>query len=491
RMREALAVLRRSNGSSAYLYELPWYVIIGPPGAGKTTALLNSGLRFPLADKAGAMGGTGGTRYCDWWFTEEAVLIDTAGRYTTQDSDAEADSESWLSFLALLKRHRPRQPVNGVIVALGLDEILTGDEQSLAAHSAAIRDRLRELHEVFRIDVPVYVLFTKADLIAGFTEFFGAFSAARRQKVWGTTFRPGQRRDPTLPQVGTEFDALVRRLSVEVTDRMQDEPDGVSRIAIFGFPAQVAMLRDRVVAVLEGVFGASRYKVNATLRGFYFASGTQEGTPIDQILGAMERAFGPMGHSALSGQGKSYFLHDLLRKVIFAEAGWVTQDRSAVRREAAVRYGILTALVLAMVGLSSVWGWAFYQNRSLMSATAEAATLYEREARAELGRNEIADPDLLTIEPLLQHLRAQHLALAEEGGGLADGFGLGQGRTLAGAARAAYRDGLERHLRPRLMLHLEERIAEDYDENDLMSLYQSVKTYKLLIHQSPEPDNDA
>ena len=76
-----------------FLYELPWYTIIGAPGSGKTTALRNAGLRFPLADQMGeqAVRGVGGTRNCDWWFTDQAVLIDTAGRFVTQDSDAAND----------------------------------------------------------------------------------------------------------------------------------------------------------------------------------------------------------------------------------------------------------------------------------------------------------------------------------------------------------------------------------------------------------------
>ncbi|MGL4231646.1 MAG: type VI secretion system membrane subunit TssM, partial [Casimicrobium sp.] len=72
-----------------YIYQLPWYMFIGAPGSGKTTALVNSGLNFPLADKFGkaALRGVGGTRNCDWWFTNEAVLLDTAGRYTTHESN--------------------------------------------------------------------------------------------------------------------------------------------------------------------------------------------------------------------------------------------------------------------------------------------------------------------------------------------------------------------------------------------------------------------
>ena len=87
KMKDALATLKSASGTKKdYLYDLPWYLLIGPPGSGKTTALINSGLKFPLLRGAApaAIAGVGGTRYCDWWFTEEAVLIDTAGRYTTQ-----------------------------------------------------------------------------------------------------------------------------------------------------------------------------------------------------------------------------------------------------------------------------------------------------------------------------------------------------------------------------------------------------------------------
>ncbi len=92
RMKAAMASLRSARGSRRnYLYNRPWYVIIGPPGAGKTTAILNSGLRFPFADQN--LKGVGGTRNLDFWFADEAVLVDTAGRYTTQDSDRAVDFE--------------------------------------------------------------------------------------------------------------------------------------------------------------------------------------------------------------------------------------------------------------------------------------------------------------------------------------------------------------------------------------------------------------
>lgn len=492
RMTEALEVLKTSSGSKAYLYELPWYVIIGPPGAGKTTALLNSGIKFPLADKGGAVAGVGGTRYCDWWFAEDAVLIDTAGRYTTQDSDAEADRESWLSFLTLLKTHRARQPINGVILAIGLDEIMTADPAALEVHAATLRQRLIETREHLKVDFPVYVLFTKADLVAGFMEYFGAFSVSRRQKVWGATFQTRTRGEPTVQRFAEEFDALVARLSEEVTDRMNEEPDGVARIAIFGFPGQVAMLKDRLQTLLSAVFESSRYKVDANLRGFYFSSGTQEGNPIDQVLGVMQRSFGGVAAGGfMSGKGKSFFLHDLLTKVIFAESGWVSFDRRAVRREAILRYGALAAVALATVAMLGLWGTSFWQNRQLVRTAEAALADYELAAQEELSRTEIADPDPLEIAGMLQMLRDMPLGYGDQGEStpLMERFGLSQRERLRAAATDSYQQALERMFRARLILRLEQQLQDFVTANDVLAVYEALKVYKLLGQVAPKPDD--
>ncbi len=105
RIEKAIKVVTKTHKGKRSLYELPWYVLIGPPGTGKTTVLKQSGLEFPLAESMGtdSVAGVGGTRHCDWWFANKAVLIDTAGRYTTQDSQEKVDSKAWHGFLGLLK----------------------------------------------------------------------------------------------------------------------------------------------------------------------------------------------------------------------------------------------------------------------------------------------------------------------------------------------------------------------------------------------------
>ncbi len=493
KMQEALGVLKKSGGSSS-LYDLPWYIIIGPPGAGKTTAIANSGMEFPLAqDKA--VSGFGGTRNMDFWFAEDAILIDTAGRYTTQDSDLVADRASWDAFLDLLKKTRPNQPVNGVILSFSVEDMMTESPETLARHAETVRARLAELHERLKIDFPVYVMFTKADLIAGFREYFASFSQSRRKLVWGTTFQTADRKAITHEAVPAEFDRLVARLSDEVADRLSEEPDGISRIAIFGLPGQMALLRDNVSDFLRRVFEPTRYKTNAILRGFYFTSGTQEGTPIDQVLGAIQS--GQDGATAfpaafMSGRGKSFFIHDLLKRVVIPEQGWVSHDRKAVQRALLIRSTALTAIALATLGTAGALGYSYWQNLSLVR-TAEAETQgYARAAVDELNRDVISDTDLRPIAPLLDDLKSMPAGYGDsQDPSIWERMGLGQRKRLNAVATDTYSQALERMLRPRLILDLEQRMPQIIAAGEMTQIYRALKVYLLLGKQGETTDDAA
>lgn len=492
RMNDALAALKKSRGGKGgTLYDLPWYIIIGPPGAGKTTALVRSGLKFPLAKghTPEAVAGLGGTRYCDWWFTEDAVLIDTAGRYTTQDSSAKGDRASWLSFLDLLHRTRPRQPINGVLVAISLEDLLTGGAEGVEAHAAVVRARLAELHEHLKVDFPVYVIFTKADLIAGFTEFFGQLTETERQMVWGHTFQTAEKTRNMVSDVPAEFDALVERLNEWVPDRLQEEVAPTARVVLFGFPSQVAAVRGRVVDFLSRVFEPSRFTVNATLRGFYFTSGTQEGTPIDQLIGALSRSFGSqdVAASAYSGRGRSYFLGDLLRKVVIGEAGWVSVNRTAMRRANILRMAAYAGLALAAALLVGLWWTSFLRNSQLIALTNGLTSKYRADAAEVLREPVVADRNFSKVLPLLNALRYLPTGYAsrDEGEPILATFGLSQRPRLRSASETSYRAALERLFRPRLIFRLEEQL--EANRNNPGFIYEALKVYLMLGGRAEAP----
>ncbi len=490
RMQEALGGLKSASGKRRdYLYSRPWYVIIGPPGAGKTTALLNSGLRFPFSDTA--LKGVGGTRNLDFWFADEAVLVDTAGRYTSQDSDSERDRDGWRAFLRLLKKNRPLQPVNGVLVAIGLDELLGADVAKIDQHAATVRRRLQELQQELEVAVPVYVMFTKADLIAGFSEFYDDLDVEGRRAVLGATFPWAQetRLDPA--RLATAFDEMAQALADRTSKRLQDELDARRRGLIVGFPGQIAGLRSRLVRLLEGAFPAQTPEPPAPLRGFYLTSGVQQGSPLDQLLGGVAAVYdAPVRADA---RGRAYFINRLLTDVVIPEAGLVqTSPQARARKALALTLGFAAIAAIALLTLIA-WTFSLTANRTMQNHLLAAAQNSLQEARndgVDLVEVRESDPDLEASLSVLRALRDLPGGYAETRKGVPLGrrFGLYQSSDSR-AAIQAYQQGLQRVLLPRMLLRLE-RVLNDNQATPL-TLYEPLKVYLMLGGQAPALDRAA
>jgi len=494
RMKEALKTLRKSKLGGRSIYQLPWYVIIGPPGAGKTTAIVNSGLKFPLAEKLGmkALGGVGGTRNCDWWFTNEAVLIDTAGRYTTQDSDEDADSQAWSGFLKMLRKFRKRQPINGAIVAISLSDLSMQDAQQRKLHADSIRHRLKELREKLGVRFPVYILFTKADLIAGFSEFFENLSREDREQVWGFTykFKKGKKAPEPMAAFDEQFAALLNQVNNLSLERLQQEMDPQRRGLISGFAQQIASLQSVAREFLNEVFQEDKFSDRQLLRGVYFTSGTQEGTPIDRLMMGMARTFG-IGRQAIgtgSGQAKSYFLKRLLDGVIFKEAGLVSADDKVARRyKWFVRLSVTSAILVAAT-IGTLWTFSFLGNKELIATATERTELYDQLAK-NVPTSPIEDVDLTQIVAPLDLLR-------NVPGNPAQGdieppreltYGLYQGEYVGNEAALTYRNALNQMMLPRLLLKLERQLQGNLNNPDF--LFEALKVYMMLGLQGPMNEN--
>src|SRR5471030_3191992 len=323
-MLKAIATIKGSklglmSGKRA-LYELPWYMIIGNPAAGKSSAIANSGLQFPFADGK-IVQGVGGTRNCDWFFTTDGILLDTAGRYSVVDEHR----AEWVGFLDLLKKYRKRAPINGIIIAVSIAE-LRGDDPDAGLNLArSLRKRVQDLIERLEVFAPVYVVFTKADLIAGFGEFFGMAERSERERVWGATM--AYKRKISSQQLMTFFDQGFDELC-------DDNP----------------------------------FQFKPVFRGFYFTSALQEGQPLSaqtkRIAERFKLSLPAKPEEAHAGH-TGFFLLNLFRKVIFADRDLVSQYASKSKLQ--LKYAVFFAATI-LLGLSlGGWSWSYLGNRQLVS----------------------------------------------------------------------------------------------------------------------------
>ncbi|MBI3596642.1 MAG: type VI secretion system membrane subunit TssM [Nitrospirae bacterium] len=377
---KAVASLKQSKigkGSrgSAALYALPWYMFIGPPASGKSTALQHSGLQFPYPGASGkGIQGVGGTRNCDWWFTRESVLLDTAGRYVTEEDDR----EEWLAFLDMLKKCRKGKPINGVLAAISIADLLQATEDQVEWHAKNIRNRVDELIQRLGIVFPVYLVFTKCDLLRGFVEFFEDLDKAEREQVWGCSLSMTSTTGTPSRQIfESEFQALLNALQARRMTRLPSAIGSQKIRDIYGFPLQLASAREKLTRFVEMLFQPNPYQENPIFRGFYFTSGTQEGTPIDRILSAVSKASGlpDVISEALDAQKetKSYFIKSLFTEVIFPDQILAGPSSTMVRQRGYIRVGIFVGAVLALVASLAGLSFSFIGNKHLINSIRSAS----------------------------------------------------------------------------------------------------------------------
>jgi type VI secretion system protein ImpL len=480
---KALATLKSSKlarGRGGALYSLPWYVIIGPPGAGKSTAIRQSGLKFPLLGGQNAVRGIGGTRNCDWWLTNEAVLLDTAGRYATEDDDR----DEWLAFLDILKRSRPKRP------------LAASNDAQLETLAGKLRERLDEVMGRLELVLPVYVLLTKCDLLPGFLETFEDMKRTERSQVFGFTF-PLNDRSELAPRAEQQWIRLEQVIERGAVRRMAEVRNPQARQRIYEFPQQLEALRPKVAALLSATFVDNVYQDAPIVRGVYLTSGAQVGNLVDQLMGSMAAAFGlPPSPSAVAprAESKSFFLGDFFRLVMFPDREVAVQSTLGQRRREAARLIAAAALLVGSLGPVALALRAYTANRStILASRNELAT-----AMAYRDDQKAAVP-LAVLEPIRARL-AELSTWEREGAPWSRRMGLYEGNELLPYLRSFYTATLRRVLMQPLVLQIADELGQSVRRNaglgnvpsvlDQALTYERLRAY-LLLTLPREPSTPA
>jgi hypothetical protein len=345
-------------------YGLPWYVMAGEPGSGKTEAIRHSQAGFPpgMQDE---FQGVGGTINMNWWFTNYAVLLDTAGRLIFDEVEPGTTSE-WNTFLGLLKKHRANCPINGLLLTIPVESLIRDSREAMEQKAGKIARQLEVIHRELDVRFPVFVLVTKCDLINGFREFFANLDDARAQQQMLGWSNPAPLDAPFRPElVDDHLQSVVKRLWRRrlglLSDPVATEPGGrradeVDRL--YEFPHSLQALAPRLRRYLETIFVAGEWTSRPLfLRGIYFTSSMREGSALDEELAeVMGLAVDQLPTGRAWEREHSYFLRDLFLDKIFREDGLVTRagstDQLLLKRKLLLfGTGMLALVALLLFGL--------------------------------------------------------------------------------------------------------------------------------------------
>lgn len=390
--RNAMATIRTSwlgmegrKGRGDSLYALPWYVVLGFPAAGKTSLIVESDLKFPLAHLFSQEDAkqVSETQDVDYWVTDDAILFDVAGQILTHQRSSLSDNVLdvsallWQKFLGLLQEYRPRRPINGAIVCIDVLDLIQSSPEVRDNKAALLHARLVEMSEALGTRYTVHVLVTKIDLLDGFNEFVAGLPQSQRQEPFGFSFdlQPESSANAWMEEFAKAYDAFLDRVNDQMLDRIVDQRSTMARRKLYTFSRQLAGLRDLLNEFLTTSLHQDKFSTAPQVRGVFMTSSRQEAVPFNAVLTAASQKYEIRTPvlSVHNGYSRNFFASDLLKTVVFREAG-LAGDNVRIERAKKLKFAVSAAAASVLfVGFTGFYWLAYTNNRAKADEVVEIA----------------------------------------------------------------------------------------------------------------------
>lgn len=351
----AIRDIRGSRLGSDGIQALPWIAVIGEKGSGKTELLRHSGLTLPAEFAHRVRGGP--TAGLDWLLANEAIALDTAGRLL--DGEDERSRADWETLVRLVKRHRSKEALNGLVVAIPTTSLLGRSEAELETQALALRRRINLMEDVLGLRVPIYIVVTKSDLIEGFVETVRSLTPSQPSEAFGwTNDRP--RFADAGELVARGLGAVRDRMERLVPDLLLREPDPRARRRVFAFPQELDEAIRSLSRFVGRAFAPSAYDEVPFLRGVYFTSALREGTTVSPLLHRLGQDWARNTVDGACAEG-GVFIRELFGEIVIGDRH-LAVPRTAVgprlRRLVHVTLGLVFAVMVGWWGLAAAQNWS-------------------------------------------------------------------------------------------------------------------------------------
>ncbi|MEW5290587.1 type VI secretion system membrane subunit TssM [Erwinia papayae] len=497
-----ISFVRRFIQPKKSLSDLPWYMVLGTQGAGKTSIILHSGQNFPLPEQLNRIcKESSPTKNCECWFANEALFIDTAGKYIDA---AHSNMPEWEVLLKSIKKYHPIKALNGVIITVSVSDVMGRSKTELYDLSAKIRSCLDDTRKFLGVRFPVYVVVTKLDQLSGFAEYFRILTEQEREQIWGVTFPYGDDMKTAVAElrsvVESELTLLENRIERNMTMRQQEEYENTDRKKMYALPQDFRMLTQGVAEILQNIFFASRYDETqsyTSLRGVYFSSSHQPEKSVmvnDITLIQKWRNFinnripDAQAYSASLQEdadflikdvsyGRQYFLRQLFSEIIIKDADLVRHNFRVVTKYRFQNFlGHCFCIMIAVFLLSGLYH-SYHNNGNYLDAVEVKVARLEGEVKTFLKTaNQNMLPTLLNLAQFLPDFAGLDVFNPD----LEYRYGLYVGTSLNRNSDGLYHFFLRKLLFPMIESQSHAALQNAIYNNDPAEVYSALKLYLMV-----------
>ncbi|APG19813.1 hypothetical protein A3780_20430 [Kosakonia radicincitans] len=254
------------------VYVLPWYLMIGRTDAGKTTALTVSNFHL-ISGEERYTDIAENTKNFDWWFSDEGVIIECAGKYF-DNTTPEAENE-WDIGLDLLAKHRSHNGVDGIILTIPAEDLKGAGQGDTITYAVIIRKRIERLMQSFGRTFPVYLVITHCDKIYGFERWGHLLPGPVLTEAMGWL----SDQNSISPDIASEYalSSIFEQLQILRLSLIANIPPSDIGPELLLFPSELLSLKNPIRDFLHQCLRDSPYLSGGLLRGIFFCSAAQQG----------------------------------------------------------------------------------------------------------------------------------------------------------------------------------------------------------------------
>ncbi|WP_240996792.1 type VI secretion system protein, partial [Pseudomonas viridiflava] len=146
---------------------------------------------------------------------------------------------------------------------VSIHDILQSSVEDQERIAKRLRERIQETHSLLEVRLPVYLVFTKCDLVPGFAPFYRQLDDASRGEVMGKTFsHKGYEKADWGQRFGVAMDELISYWKQVAGYQLVTQDIQITRQdnAVYRFPLELEALKPRLSLFVDALLRANPYQ---------------------------------------------------------------------------------------------------------------------------------------------------------------------------------------------------------------------------------------